>query len=148
MVKGAPMISSRTRETMMLGEVPMSVMVPPINEAKAMGINTRCELLRWRRASCAATGMKIARAPMFFIRADITATVPPRKAIWRPGVFRWGATGRTRTSTTPERATPALTTRAEPIMITISSANPLNAFSAGTRPVKTAASSARTATTS
>ena len=41
MVKGLPTISSRTRETMMLGEVPTSVISPPIREAKAIGISTR-----------------------------------------------------------------------------------------------------------
>ena len=38
MVKGVPVISSRTRDTTMLGEVPICVIRPPSSEAKAIGI--------------------------------------------------------------------------------------------------------------
>ena len=36
--KGSPTISSRMPETMMFGEVPISVIVPPSSEPKAIGI--------------------------------------------------------------------------------------------------------------
>lgn len=36
--KGSPPSSSRTRETMTLGEVPTRVTMPPSSEAKAIGI--------------------------------------------------------------------------------------------------------------
>ena len=39
MAKGWPVISSRRRDTMMLGEVPISVIRPPMSDAKAIGIS-------------------------------------------------------------------------------------------------------------
>ncbi len=38
MAKGLPVSSSRTRETITLGDVPTSVTMPPRREAKAIGI--------------------------------------------------------------------------------------------------------------
>ena len=38
MRKGSPTSSSRMRETMTLGEVPISVIVPPSSEPKAIGM--------------------------------------------------------------------------------------------------------------
>ena len=93
-------------------------------------------------------GRKMASAPMFFIRADMKATEPDKNAIWRVGVFNLPATGRTSASITPDRAIPALTIRAEAMMMTMSSAKPEKASFAGINPRNTPASRASTATTS
>ncbi len=82
MVKGVPVISSRTRDTTMLGEVPICVISPPSSEANAIGIrNVEGEVLE-RRANWNAIGIMIASAPMFFTKADSTATVTTSTASW------------------------------------------------------------------
>ena len=51
MRKGAPRISSRTRETMILGEVPTRVTMPPRSDPKAIGISSAEGGVPVRRAS-------------------------------------------------------------------------------------------------
>jgi hypothetical protein len=92
--------------------------------------------------------MNIASAPIFFMKADSTVTTLTRMPICELVVFMCGVKGRIISSTMPERPTAALTTRAEPTMITISSLKPLKALSAGTMPQAIAASRAPSATTS
>ncbi len=75
MAKGSPVISWRTRETMMLGEVPTSVTIPPSSEPKAIGMSRHEGEVLLRRASWKATGSIIASAPMFFTKADRTVTM-------------------------------------------------------------------------
>ena len=66
----------------MLGEVPICVISPPSKEANAIGIrNVEGEVLE-RRANWNAIGIMIARAPMFFTKADRTATVTTSTASW------------------------------------------------------------------
>ncbi len=72
---GLPVISSRTRETMMLGEVPISVTMPPSSEPNAIGINSADTGLSFLRASWNAIGIIIASAPMFFTNADRMVTL-------------------------------------------------------------------------
>ena len=69
-------MSSRTRETMMLGDVPTSVTMPPSSAANDIGISSAETGLLLRRASWNATGISIANAPMFFTKAESSATVP------------------------------------------------------------------------
>ena len=88
MPNGLPTTSSRTRETMMLGEVPTKVMMPPSREANAIGINRAEGDDPVRRANCSATGMKMASAPMFLVNTDISATAPARMGTWVRSVLR------------------------------------------------------------
>ena len=80
MVKVVPVISSRTRETTMLGEVPICVISPPSSEAKAIGIRKVDGDVSERRANWKAIGIMIASAPMFFTKADSTATTTTSRA--------------------------------------------------------------------
>ena len=74
MENGWPASSWRSSETMMLGDVPMSVMSPPSNEPNAIGMrNTDGDTLE-RFAIWKATGSIMASAPMFFTKADSTVT--------------------------------------------------------------------------
>ena len=148
MVNGSPTISSRMRETMMLGEVPTSVASPPSSDPKDSGISRREAGLPVRREIWKAIGMKMASAPIFFMKADSIVTTLTRMPTWELVVFMCGVKGLIISSTMPERPTAALTTRAEPTMITISSLKPLKAFSVGTMPQAIAASRAPSATTS
>ena len=74
MPNGSPSSSSRTRDTMMLGEVPTRVTMPPSSEPKAIGIRKLEGGVLVRRAIWNATGIIIASAPMFFTKADSTVT--------------------------------------------------------------------------
>ena len=69
-VKAAPVISSRTRDTTMLGEVPIWVIRPPSSDAKAIGIRKVEGETPDRRANWKAIGIMIASAPMFLTNAD------------------------------------------------------------------------------
>ena len=74
MRNGSPTSSSRMRETMMFGEVPISVIVPPSSEPKAIGISRQEGEVPVRRASWKATGISMASAPMFLTKAESTVT--------------------------------------------------------------------------
>ena len=74
-VKGSPVISPRTRETMMLGEVPICVISPPSSEPNAIGIRNMEGDTPERLAIWKAIGIMIASAPMFFTKADSTVTI-------------------------------------------------------------------------
>ena len=76
MLNGSPSNSSRTRDTMMLGEVPIRVTMPPSSEPKAIGIRKRDGEVLVRRAIWKATGIIIASAPMFLTKAESTVTTP------------------------------------------------------------------------
>ena len=65
---------ARTRETMMFGEVPISVIRPPSSEPKAIGIRKTEGDTPERRANWKAIGIMIASAPMFLTKADSTVT--------------------------------------------------------------------------
>ncbi len=128
--KGAPRISSRTRETMILGEVPTRVTMPPSSEPNAIGISMR----GGRRAGPARQleGDRHHHGE----RADILYKARQSRDHGRQhenldasGVDRYGASGRSTFSITPERATAALTTSALATMMTISSEKPENALS-------------------
>ena len=132
----------------MLGEVPTSVMVPPSNAPKDIGMSSEEGEVPVRRASWNAIGISMASAPIFLTKAESRVTEPARATIWRLMVVRYGPSQRTARSMTPDRATAALTTRALPTMMTMSSLNPLNALLAGTIPAASAASRASSATRS
>jgi hypothetical protein len=148
MRNGSPVICSRMRETMMLGEVPISVMSPPSSEPNARGISTRDGGFPVRRATWSAIGMKIARAPMFFMKAESAVTADASTATCIALVVIRGLNGFIRVSMSPERPMAALTTRAEPTMTTISLLKPRKASGAGTMPQATDARRAKSATRS
>ena len=64
------------RDTMTLGEVPISVIVPPSSEPKAIGISRQEGDVPVRRASWKATGISMASAPMFLTKAESSVTAP------------------------------------------------------------------------
>jgi hypothetical protein len=148
MPKGWPSSSARMRETMMLGEVPTSVISPPSSEPKAIGMRRLDTGVPLRRATWSAIGMKIARAPMFLTIADRKVTAPVSTTTCAQGVVMRALSGRIRDSTTPERPIPALTTRAEPTMMTMSSEKPWKASFGLTMPTATEASRASSPTRS
>jgi len=122
--------------------------MPPSNEPNAIGIRRLDGELSVLRARKKATGISMVRAPMFFTKAESTATAPASTATCSVVVVRWGAMRWKASSTTPERSTAALTRSAEATMMTMSSEKPENALSDGTMPVAIAASSASNATRS
>ena len=148
MVKGWPVRSWRTLLIRMLGEVPTRVTMPPTSEPNAIGISSLDGELPVRRASCMATGMKIASAPTFLVTMDSSVVATTRAGTCRASVFRWGSSGRISSSTTPDRAIAELTTRAQATMMTTSSAKPWNAWAGLTMPQSTLASKAMSATRS
>lgn len=85
---------------------------------------------------------------MFLMMADMAATTKTSTATCIWVVRSAGAIRARAVSTSPERATAALTMSALATMMTMSSEKPLNASLAGTMPRATPASSARRATTS
>jgi len=75
MWKGCPVISSRTRLTMMLGEVPINVISPPSSEANAIGIRKADGEVSDFFAIWNAAGIIIASAPIFLTSADPRPTL-------------------------------------------------------------------------
>ena len=73
-VNASPVISSRTRETTMLGEVPICVISPPSSEPNAIGMRNTDGDTPDRLANWKAIGIMMASAPMFFTKADSTVT--------------------------------------------------------------------------
>ena len=148
MANGWPASSWRSSETMMLGDVPMSVMSPPNNEPNAIGMrNTDGDTLE-RFAIWNATGSIMASAPMFFTNADSTVTtVTSRMSCARTEEMR-GPSGLQCASMRRDRVTAALTSSAAATMTRMSLLNPENAWSNGTTPTRIAASSASPATRS
>ena len=88
MRNGSPRISSRTRDTMMLGEVPTSVTMPPSSEPNDIGISNDDGEVPVRRASWKATGISIASAPIFLTKAESKVTEPTRATICLVRVVR------------------------------------------------------------
>jgi DeoR/GlpR family transcriptional regulator of sugar metabolism len=148
MWNGSPVICSRMRETITLGEVPIRVISPPSREPNASGISTRDAGFSVRRATWIAIGMKIASAPMFLIKAESAVTADASTATWMTLVRIRGTSGFIRLSTNPERPIAALTTRAEPTMMTMSSLKPRNASPRLTMPQAIETSNASRATKS
>ncbi len=132
----------------MLGEVPIRVTVPPSSEPNDIGISRREGEVPVRRATCRATGIIIARAPTFLVTIERRVVTITSTGTWTDSRVRRGRIGCSARSTTPERCTAALTTRAPAMMITISLEKPVKALSAGTTPTSTEASSTASATRS
>ena len=148
MRNGSPVICSRICDTMMLGDVPIRVMSPPSSEPKASGISTRDGGFSVLRATWSAIGMKIATAPIFLMKAESAVTADASTATCIPLVVIFGTNGFISVSISPERPIAALTTRAEPMMMTMSLLKPRKACAAGTMPQATDASRAKSATRS
>ena len=70
MLKGSPSSCSRTRETMMFGEVPTNVTMPPSSAPNDIGINNEDGDVPVRLASWKATGMSMASAPTFLTKPE------------------------------------------------------------------------------
>ena len=145
MVKGWPTISPRTRETMMLGEVPIWVISPPSRAPKDIGIRKQEGDAFDRFAIWKAIGIMMASAPTFFTKAERMVTVATST-----NICAWTELTRlemrcSSSSGTPVWAMAPLTTRALATMMTISSLKPLKASSGFTRPATMAANSARQA---
>lgn len=143
MVSGRPSTSARTLAIRMFGDVPTSVTSPPGIDADAIGISSEDGDVPVRRASCIAAGMRIAGAPTFLLALGSAITRPTSTGTCTPTVGSRGVIGRIAASTIPERAIPALTTRAAAMMMTPSSEKPSNALCAGTTPTSSAATDTR-----
>src|SRR3546814_8291851 len=74
MPNGSPVSCSRTRETMILGEVPTRVINPPSREPNDMGIRNTDGDAPDFRAILSADGIRMASAPIFLTSADRTVT--------------------------------------------------------------------------
>ena len=129
----------------MLGEVPISVTMPPSREANAMGISSADGERFPRRANWNAVGMRMASAPTFLQAMDSTPVANTRIGTCACTDFSRGSSGCIMDSITPERAMAVLITRAAPMMMTTSSEKPSKAWLMGTNPVSTATSSESTA---
>src|SRR3546814_10820385 len=82
MPKGLPSISSRTRLTMMLGEVPTSVISPPSSAANDIGIRKTEGGVLFFFAIWNAEGISIASAPTFLTSADAKPTEAVSTTSW------------------------------------------------------------------
>ena len=120
------------------------VMRPPSSEPNASGISSWEGGVPSRLAMWKATGRRIASAPTFLMKVDMSVTASPRTNTCVRTDLKYGLSGRNASSATPERATAALTAT----MTTTSSLKPENAFSADTIPTITAADNASMATRS
>ena len=86
--KGVPTSSCRRPEIKILGEVPIKVASPPTSEPKESGMrNSEAERPpRW--ANWKATGRKIARAPIFLMKAENAVTSATSTPTCRSGDLR------------------------------------------------------------
>ena len=90
MAKGSPSMSARTPATMMFGEVPTRVTMPPAMAPKAIGISRRDGGDPVLRLTDRATGSRIARAPTFLVTIDNRVTAPVSTGTWLRSVFSSG----------------------------------------------------------
>ena len=138
----------RTRLTMMLGEVPTSVINPPSREPNDIGIRKEEGEVPDLFETWKAAGIIIASAPIFLTRAERKVTEPTRRRSCDPVRLIPLERRATAASITPERSTAAEMTSAEATMMTMSSEKPEKACFGLTMPSRSEASRARTATIS
>jgi len=148
MRKGEPPSSARIVEIRIFGEVPTSVIVPPISDAKLIGIRKREGERPLRRAVWIATGRKMPSVPTFLISADKKATTVASAPTCSVVVGVRLSRARIPVSRMRDRAMARLTINTDAMMTMTGWANPSNALSCLTTPVRTAASNAAMATTS
>ena len=110
-------MSSRTPATMMLGEVPTRVTIPPAMAPKAIGISRRDGGVPVLRLTDRATGSMMARAPTFLVTIDSMVTARVSTGVWLFSVFSRGSSRRSASSTMPEREKAAETTRAAAMIV-------------------------------
>ncbi len=72
------MICSRILATMMLGEVPIRVTMPPSMAPNDIGISSDDGEVPVRRASWKTIGISMASAPIFFTKPESSVTEPTR----------------------------------------------------------------------
>ncbi|CAI8153558.1 MAG: Uncharacterised protein [Pseudidiomarina mangrovi] len=126
MPKAVPVTCSRTSAKIIFGGVPIKVRVPPISEPNAIGINT-CEALPLPlRASCNATGIIIAIAPVLFIKADNKVVNRVSATNCKKGRFSTRFIMPAKASTTPERHSAWLITKTAATVITAALPKPVN----------------------
>ena len=114
----------------------------------AMGISSRDCLVPVRRLTCSATGIMMARAPTFLVTIDNRVTAAVSTGTWLRSVFRCGRIRFRASSTMPDLAKAADTTRAQAMITVTSLEKPSNAASAGITPMARPATRAATATRS
>ena len=118
MPKPPPPCCARNPDTMRLGGVPISVVMPPRMVPKASGINTQPGDMSSRLASWMATGISNAMAPTLFMKPDNRAPRPTSASRLRVGPASRGSTRRANASTAPEVCRPRLSTSTQATVIT------------------------------
>ena len=82
-LNGTPSNCSRTRDTMIFGDVPTRVTMPPSSDPNDIGIKSEEGDVPLRRASWNAMGISMASAPTFLTNADNSVTEPTNATICR-----------------------------------------------------------------
>ena len=135
--------------TTILGGVPISVSIPPIEPAKAMGISRRVGATPTLVQRFRATGMKTATAPVLLMNADRPATTSISNTRRRTSLVP--ATPMSQLpmeNATPVRKRPSPTIKRPAINMTRGSPKPAKASFGESRPVSNKASTTRMATIS
>src|SRR3954462_11137568 len=107
MWKGWPVMSWRSRLTMILGEVPTRVISPPSSEPNDIGIRKQEGEAPDRLDIWKAAGIIIASAPIFLTRAERKVTEPTRTRSCDPVRLMPLERRAIAASTTPDRSTAA-----------------------------------------
>ncbi len=132
----------------MFGGVPISVASPPRIVAKDSGMRLSPGGRLAFFAVWMSTGISSASAATLFMKADITAPIPPRTAMCVPSGLALSMTPRVTIWIAPEFTSPREITSTSAMMTVASWPKPENVVSAGTRPAIAAAISAPNATRS
>ena len=135
-------------ETIKLGGVPMSVVIPPKIVPKASGISTRPGGKSSRLASCKAIGMSKAIAPTLFMKPESSAPRPTSAAKLTVVPALAGIVCLTSTSTAPVNCNPRLSTSTQATVMTAGWPKPEKACSGAISPPTTLANNANMATMS
>ena len=148
MPKAPASLLARKPDTIRLGGVPISVVMPPRMVPNASGISTRPGGSSRRVASWIATGINSAIAPTLFMKPDNTAPSPTSAARLQLAPAFFGIVWRTSTSTAPDSCKPRLSTSTQATEITAGWPKPAKASAGTISPASTQASSAPAATMS
>ena len=135
-------------EMIKFGGVPISVVIPPSKDAKAMGINKYDGEIRLSFPTCMATGITKAKAPTLFIKLEKNAVTPIRSislTLMPPFNFMTQVFSG---SMAPTFNSPLLTTKMAATVMTAGCENPEKACSGNTIPVNVNTNNAIKATIS
>ena len=133
---------------MMFGGVPISVTSPPRMQPNDSGISSRPTGRLALRAVCMITGINRPNVPTLFMNDDSAAPRPEPAAMWVAVSRAAGSSTRAMRSVAPDSTSARLRISTRATVIVAGWLKPENASGAGTRPARTAASSAAKATTS